>query len=40
LKRLLADANERAALGRKARERAEKLFAPEMFRQKILECYR
>lgn len=40
LKRLLADANERAALGRKARERAEKLFAPEIFRRKILECYR
>jgi glycosyltransferase involved in cell wall biosynthesis len=39
LRRLLADPAERAALGRKARERVEQCFVPEMFRQKILALY-
>lgn len=40
LKRLLGNPEERAVLGRKARERAEKTFSLELFRQRILDCYR
>jgi glycosyltransferase involved in cell wall biosynthesis len=40
VKRLLANPAERNAFGGKARERAERLFAPELFRRKILELYR
>ena len=40
LGRLLANAQERALLGRKARERAERMFSLDLFRQRILDCYR
>ncbi len=40
LKRLLANADERMALGRKARQRVEAMFSLEKFRERVLECYR
>lgn len=40
LKRLLEDVDERAALGRKARQRVEAMFSFDEFKRRILECYR